>query len=588
MLSYIRGSKLTETMLLIESGVVILILLLAFLRPQAGSSLFAFVERGLAQLARQRRFSVLVVGVAALGIRAAMLPILPIPYPGLNDEFSYQLMADTFAHGRLTNPTHPMWIHFENVLVIHRPTYCSIYYPAHGIFLALGEIVAGHPFWGVWLSVGLMCAAICWMLQGWVSPLWALLGGLLAVIRIAAFSYWNNSYWGGAVTALGGALVLGALPRIKKTLRIRDALLMGVGFSLLVNSRPYETLFFVLPIGMTLVVWMLKSRANITRQIWRFVLPLSLVLIWTAGFMAYYFWRTTGNPFLPPYIINFRTYGVDPNFAWLPLRPVPEYHHEMIRRHYIDFDVGQYLLARAHPVFACLLKPLMVWFFFLGPLLSLPFLGLALALPYDFSVRDLNGKTRLLLIICGVTLAGMVLVVPSNPHYAAALTAAIYALLALAMQQLRRWRLHTSRSGIFVVRAVSAGAVLLLSLRIVLPLAHLHIENPAAPWTWCSPWFQLLPRASVENKLRSMNGQHLVLVHYSEQHDEKQGWVNNSADIDNSKIVWAYDMEPKQNEELIRYFLKRHVWIVYPDEDPMRLVPYDLGLGFRDLNEIPK
>src|SRR5215469_18292556 len=192
-------------MLLIESFLVIVALLIAFILPDAASTQFARLEAALAKLAKRRVLAVLVVGICALVLRAAVLPVLPVPYPALQDEFSYQLMADTFAHGRLTNPTHPLWIHFESATVIHRPTYCSAFYPAQGLFMAAGELIAGHPFWGVWLSVGLMCAASCWMLQAWVAPFWALIGGLLIAIRIGTFSYWANSYWGGAVAAIGGA-----------------------------------------------------------------------------------------------------------------------------------------------------------------------------------------------------------------------------------------------------------------------------------------------------------------------------------------------------------------------------------------------
>jgi hypothetical protein len=564
-------------MLLMESGLILIALLLAFLRPNAGSSLFLPVERALARLAQRRHLTIFVVGGAALGLRAALIPILPIPYPGVHDEFSYQLMADTFAHGRLTNPTHPLWTHFESITVIHQPTYCSVFYPAQGMFMALGQVMAKHPFWGVWLSAGLMCAAICWMLQGWVPAFWALIGGLLAVIRLGTFSYWANSYFGGAVPALGGALVLGALPRIKRHQRLRDAFLMGAGFAILANSRPYESIFFGIPVAAALVLWMWhRDKHTLSQSLVQIVLPLALVLTATVGFMFYYFWRTTGNPFLPPYVVNLRTYFVDPAFPWLPLRAVPQYHHEVLRNHYLGWNLSQFQFAQTHPLFSTIIKILMLWFFFLGPLLSFPFLALGMALPYGASFKDLGSKSRFLLLVCGTTLLGVLLPAYANPHYAAPLTAAFYALLVMATQRIRRWRHGANRAGLAIVRAVVVAAVVLLLVRIATPVFHLRILNSALPETWCSPWAQLLPRAQIESRLQTLPGLHLVLVHYGVQHDTRAGWVNNSAEIDKSKIVWAHDMGPAENQELIRYFANRQVWMLDPDHSPIQISPYQV------------
>jgi hypothetical protein len=563
-------------MLLIESGIMLLTLLLAFVSRHSGSFFFAPIERKLASIARRRTLAVIMVGGTALALRSAMLPILPIPYPLFQDEFSYLLMADTFAHARLTNHAHPLWKHFESFTVIQKPTYCSVFYPAQGLFMALGQILAKHPFWGVWLSVGLMCAATCWMLQAWVAPMWALLGGLLIAIRIGACSYWADSYWGGAVAALGGALVLGALPRIKRHQRIRDALIFGTGLAILANSRPYETVFFSIPILLALIIWSYKRRSGGIRSVLtRLILPLTLVLAATAVFILYYFWKTTGNPLLSPYVINIRTYFVDPGFPWMPLRPVPNYNHPILRNYYEGWLFAQFQYARAHPILAGLIKLIMLWFFFLGPLLSTPFLVLAGTAPTGIGLKDLTPKTRLFLFVCGTTLLGSLLFAGANPHYAAPLTAALYALIIITLGKLRRWRPKNKPAGLIVIRSVFTGAVLLLLIRIAIPVFHLPIGNPGAPLTWCSPWSpfsKLYPRAQIEMRLRSMPGRHVVIVHYNPKSKEVPSWVYNSADIDNSKIVWAHDMGA-QNDELTHYFAGRNIWFLDPEKDEIRLVP---------------
>ena len=281
-------------MLLIECFVALVAVLVAFFWPTVGAQYFKICERTLASIAHKRALSVVLVGVAALVVRAVLLPILPIPKPGVPDEFAFLLAGDTFAHGRLTNQTHSMWVHLETASIIQRPTYQTFAPPGQGMILAVGQLLAKCPFVGIWLSAGAMCAAICWMLQAWLPSFWALLGGLLAIVRLASLSYWVNSYFGGCGAAIGGALVLGSLLRIKRYARVRDSVILGIGVLILAHTRPYESLFFCVPVSGALLIWMFSRNSPPKVTFSRVAVPMVLSGILIAISVGYYFWRVLG------------------------------------------------------------------------------------------------------------------------------------------------------------------------------------------------------------------------------------------------------------------------------------------------------
>jgi hypothetical protein len=539
------------------------------------SGWFQAAEQYLSRLARRRALAIFVVAALALALRVALLPNLPVPQPGIHDEFTYLLMGDTFAHGRLANPTPPMWIYFETFHIILKPTYVGLFYPAQGLVLALGQVIGGHPYIGVWLCSGAMCAAICWMLQGWLPPGWALLGGLLAVMRLGTFSYWANSYCLGALAAIGGALVLGALPRIKRYQKVQDSLLMGLGLAILANTRPYEGLFFSVPVAAGICTWMSGAKGPpLRRSLLRTVLPMSLLLAAAAGGMAYYFWRTTGSPFLPPYLVYMKTYVAVPQFPWQPLNLTHVYHHlvmEHFHRH--DWPMYLYYLDREHPFKVLAGRVRDMYGFFLGPILALPLI-LTLAInPWQFLRKSITGKTGLLVGVCGVTFIGAALPIQFSPHYVAPVTAAVYALVLQTMRHLRLWRWRGKQAGLALVRAVPVICVLVFLLRALAP--QLHIPTPYDwKYTWESEHFQNLDRARASAQLEALPGEQLVIVRYNHYHLTSDEWVYNRADIDASKVVWARDMGDSGNAELIRYFPQRRIWLAEPDLAPPRLIPY--------------
>ena len=542
------------------SGVLALILgVIALLFPHIANNFFRRVEESFSRLAKRKTLAIVALFFSVIVLRLAALPLLPVPVPGIHDEFSYLVMADTFAHGRLANPPHPKWVSFETFHVNWFPKYASMYPPAQGFALALGQIL-GHPWIGVVLSDAAMCAAILWMLQGWFPARWAFLGGVLAALKFGMASYWMNSYWGGTTAAIGGALVLGALARIVKHSRIRGAIVLGLGVAILANSRPYEGFLFCIPAAALFFWWLIgktKSRQPLHVRLQNVVAPLALVLVLTTAFMGYYNWRLTGNALLLPHVLNTRSYHTTGLFLWDHKKPEIHYRNQQFEDFYNGWERDNYdnTWADVARVSEEKLIRCSLTYFWVGELLALP------AIPFLFRDR----KMRLLIATFLLVTVGAFAVIWSNAHYAAPLTCAIFALAVQAIRHLRTMRIGPRRVGLALSRAI----VLLL----VLDIGINTFRGICDPLLW--PCQGDPSRSAIAEKLQHTPGKHLIMVRYDkDDHNIHDEWVYNGAEIDTAKVLWARELDPAQNAKLFAYFRDRKIWLVTPDSDNTYLEPY--------------
>ena len=481
----------------------------------------------LGQFARKHALIACLLAVASLAGRAALLHFIPIPQPGIQDEFSYLLAADTFASGRLTNPTHLLWAHFEAVHELVRPSYQSKYPPAQGLVLALGQVVFGHPWFGVWLSVAAMVAAIYWAGAGWLPPRWALLGGVIALLKVGVITYWSNSYWGGAVAACAGALVIGAVPRLRRAPSFHIALILAAGLAVLANSRPVEGAL----LGLGALGVLLYYRVS-WHRLWA---PLALVLIPTGIWMLYYNYRVTGNPLDTPYSSHHRQYDISTPFFWddkpHPQPPVQNAHIRDVHRwEYESRDVQMSPMIR-------LVNVRLLFQLYLGITLSLI---TVFAFPF---IRWWRLRTGPLLAMSLPMVLMLLTLVWVSPHYAAPAAAAYYVVGIVVLRRLfHAWPVATQCLIVFI----------LLN-------AVWQYKDPTNQWLYDKRDF-IAARKSVLEKLEQVPGKKVILVEYAPGSDVNQEWIYNRADIDGSETIWVHEMGPEKDRELISYYPDRQFW----------------------------
>ena len=528
----------------------------ALVKGDISMGLFHRLERWLGCIAANRARAVAITAMVSLAISVGLALRAGIPAPQVHDEFGYLLLGDTFAHGRLTNPTPPLWEHFETIHEIMQPTYTAKYPPAQGLALAVGERL-GRPIFGVWITLALACAAMCWMFQAWMPRRWALAGGIMVALHPQIME-WSQNYWGGGVALFAGALVIGGFRRMLDEPRAGDAAWMGLGFGILANCRPYEGCVFGLLVMAALLIWLIRRR----RMKWealirRIGLPMAGVLLLFAVEIGYYNWRVTGSALVMPYVVHERLYGIAPLFILGSPRSEPTYRHLAIQRLQEEY-LAYYRAQRASPgalVKSTFLKAgLLAEEFLWSGLMVIALLGLPWALARDRRLW-LALWIVVFFVVCELFCTWVF------THYAAPAAGLFFVMVLLSMRAVHTWRVGARRIG----RNLTRG----LAILFVISFFHVGAKMAADRQ---GQWYYR--RQALLDELRAKPGKSLVIVEYGPDHNPNREWVYNEADIPDAKVIFARDVGPAKNRELLDYYRDRKAWVVHADAPENQLEPY--------------
>jgi hypothetical protein len=534
--------------------------------------------------------------VAFCGVLGTLLPAaygltLGIPVPIVQDEFSYLLGADTFLHGRLANPPPSLPEFFEASHVLVTPTYASKYPPGQSLVLALGQVLAGHPIWGVWLSCGFFAASLCWMLQAWTPRRWALAGTTMAIATLGVSTYWAQSYWGGMLAAGGSALLFGGLRRTWRKPRVVSSVLSAVGVVILANTRLYEGLLVCLVPAVLLAWWLVwNDRVAVRARLISWAAPFAAVLVIGGTLMIAYNHALTGSWRTTPHGLFSRQYFGQGVFLFSALEQPERRPIARLASFYDSFRhpplVGWRALRNAvvnvySRLPSIIESPLGVIDRVDGSRST--YRALLLWIAAFMAIALQHTWVRLCAAILIVVVLGQSIVWWWIPHYTAPVVPLVVGAVVLTLARQTRGNPMARAMGPPVVALL---AILYVSMPALLALAQnlYGHTGDASERSGETPALTALTKADVVRQLEAQEGSHLVFVSYED--DGPAGdceWVYNGADLNTARIVFAHDLGDAKNAALIASYPDRRAWhvSVTKDQRTSRLDPARPWLGTR-------
>jgi hypothetical protein len=481
-----------------------------------------------------------------------------LPEPSIHDEFSYLLGADTFVHGRLANPPHPLSRFFDSPYVLQRPTYASMYPPGQSLALALGEKLFGAPWYGVLISGAAMMFLLTTTLVAWTSLLPGIVVSAMLGLVFLPPMYWVDSYWGGCMAAAGGAAVLLAFGLYRRDRPIGAGLVFAIGTITLFLTRPFEGgTFTVAFIGaFAFHIWRRSGPAAIS-GLPPFLIAAAPVALAGLSWAGYYNATVTGSPFRLPHSLRVSQNETAPLFRFQKPRPEPVYPNpRLTAQHGTNGpEFGAWRRIQSAGSYASFRDVVLS----VGKIFGWTVISLLLV---PFAWRD--PRVRYIAAALGVCWLGLWFSIFHFPHYAAPLVAPVALLVACAAEIWWRIRIGSVPFGAIVTCAVLAVACS-FPLRAVTATVRTGVPHRSYGDV----------RADLIRRLSALEGEQLVIVRYPYPAwrigDE---WVYNGANIDSERIIFAHDLGLEQNRALLEYYPRRRVWLMTFNGVKVYLSPY--------------
>jgi hypothetical protein len=370
--------------------------------------------------------------------------------------------------------------------------------------------------------------------------------------------------------------VFGALPRLRDRGSLSAGAWLGLGLAINLITRPYEGIF----LGLSVILFLIPALRNARdrRMITKGLLVATIVLLPAVGVTLLQNKRVTGNWTTLPYQLSQRQYGVPASLTFQS-DPVPQ--RELTPQQQLEYKAQLAFRSDRETIQTYLLRleyrVRFYRFFFLPPLfIALPF--------FLWSLKEKRFQWVVLTLL--LFALGINFFPAFQLHYLAAVTCLFVLMSVVGLERLSRISPEAARLTLFLAFAYFGfwytlhlfdNKEISLAFRQYETWNGLNHRNPERRimvnrrLAELSTHLAALPPIQVSMK---PSDKLLVFVHYSPQHVFQDEWVYNDADIDASRVVWARDLGPAENEKLRAYYPDRTAVLLEPDYRVPKLTRY--------------